>query len=47
MEFLDIFSFGETCRYAVKIVKFFNKKKWDFGSMNPSQQKQDKGIPKP
>ena len=43
MDFLDIFSVGVAYQYVVKIEHKFKQKKWDFGSVNP---KQDKGAPK-
>ena len=46
MEFLDISSLGAAYRYAVKIEqKFKQRNRWDFGSMNASQQKAGKGNP--
>ena len=46
MEFLDISSLGVTYRYAIKIEqKFKQRNRWDFGFLNPSQQKVGKGSP--
>jgi hypothetical protein len=48
MEFLDISSLGATYRYVVQIEqKCKQRNKWEFGSMNASQQKKGKGIPIP
>ena len=46
MEFLDISSLGATYCYVVKIEqKFKQRNRWDFGSMNTSQEKVGKGSP--
>ena len=46
MEFLDISSLGDAYCYAFKIEqKFKQRNRWDFESMNASQQKAGKGIP--
>jgi hypothetical protein len=47
MEFLDISSLGATYRYVVKIEQKLKQKMRQFGSTNPSQQKQGKGSPNP
>jgi hypothetical protein len=47
MEFLDISSLGATYRYVVKIEQKLKQKMRQFGSANPSQQKQGKGGPNP
>ena len=44
MEFLNISSLGTTYWYAIKIKQNLNKKKKDFGFVNP---KQGEGAPKP
>jgi hypothetical protein len=46
MDFLDISSLGAAYRYVVKIEqKFKHQNKWEFGSVNPQQQKYDKEGP--
>jgi hypothetical protein len=45
MEFLDISSLGVAYRYVVKIEQKLKQKMRQFGSGNPSQQKQGKGSP--
>jgi len=47
MEFLDITSLGTTYRYTLKIEQKIKQKRREFGSANPSQQKQGKGNPNP
>jgi hypothetical protein len=43
MDFLYISSLGATYQYAVKIIQNLRQKTRQFGSGNPSQQKQGKG----
>jgi hypothetical protein len=43
MDFMNISSLGATYRYVVKIEQNLNQKMWQFGSADPSQQKQGKG----
>jgi hypothetical protein len=47
MEFLDISSLGAAYRYVIKIEQKLKQKTRQFGSGNPSQQKQGKGSPNP
>jgi hypothetical protein len=47
MEFLDISSLGVAYRYAIKIEQKLKQKTRQFGSENPSQQKQGKGSSNP
>jgi hypothetical protein len=46
MDFLDISSLGAAYRYVVKIEqKFKHQNKWEFGSANPQQSKNEKDNP--
>ena len=47
MEFVDISSLGAAYRYAIKIEQKLKQKTQQFGSGNPSQQRQIKDIPNP
>jgi hypothetical protein len=45
MDFLDISYLGAAYQCAIKIEYNLKQKMWQFGSGNPSRQKQGKGIP--
>jgi hypothetical protein len=45
MEFLDISPLGMTYQYVIKIEQKLKQMTRQFGSGNPSQQKQGKGSP--